>query len=126
MWLLPWVHRLSRVASGVYYRLAVAGPPIPRDGPVLLVSNHPNALVDPVLVTPVAPFLVALSLGALVAPGPALVVLPLAGNRRVADANEAVVELTRDIERRAAEAGRLWTKPKQIVKRRNAGASSGP
>ena len=54
MWLLPWVHRLSRVASGVYYRLAVAGPSIPRHGPVLLVSNHPNALVDPVLVAAAA------------------------------------------------------------------------
>ena len=54
MWLHPWVHRISRAAAGIYYRMSTAGPRVPRRGPVLLVANHPNALLDPVLVAAAA------------------------------------------------------------------------
>lgn len=54
MWLLPWVHRLSRVATDTYYRLSVAGSTVPAHGPVLLVANHPNSLLDPMLVASAA------------------------------------------------------------------------
>jgi 1-acyl-sn-glycerol-3-phosphate acyltransferase len=35
-------------AAGVYYRFERAGPELP-DGPVLIVTNHPNMLLDPLL-----------------------------------------------------------------------------
>ena len=54
MWLHPWVHRISRAAAGIYYRMSTAGPSVPRRGPVLLIANHPNALLDPVLVAAAA------------------------------------------------------------------------
>ena len=54
MWLLPWVHRLSRAATAVYYRLTVAGAAVPGRGPVLLVSNHPTSRLDPMLVAAAA------------------------------------------------------------------------
>lgn len=54
MWLHPWVHRISRAAAGIYYRMSMAGPRVPRQGPVLLVANHPNSLLDPVLVAATA------------------------------------------------------------------------
>ena len=49
MWLLPLFSGLSRAASHIYYRVRFAGPAIPA-GPVLLVANHPNSLLDPTLV----------------------------------------------------------------------------
>jgi 1-acyl-sn-glycerol-3-phosphate acyltransferase len=54
MWLYPWVHRIARAAAGIYYRMSTAGPAVPREGPVLLVANHPNALLDPILVAAAA------------------------------------------------------------------------
>lgn len=54
MWLHPWVPRISRAAAGIYYRMSTAGPRVPRRGPVLLIANHPNALLDPVLVAAAA------------------------------------------------------------------------
>lgn len=54
MWLHPWVHRISRAAAGIYYRMSTAGRGVPPHGPVLLVANHPNALLDPVLVAAAA------------------------------------------------------------------------
>ena len=54
MWLLPVLSFLCSVASRVFYRLSVDGPPVPAEGPVLLVANHPNSLVDPALVVAVA------------------------------------------------------------------------
>lgn len=40
---------LARLAASIYYRLSVEGR-LPPAGPVLIVANHPNSLVDPVLV----------------------------------------------------------------------------
>ncbi|HLA89987.1 MAG TPA: 1-acyl-sn-glycerol-3-phosphate acyltransferase [Gemmatimonadaceae bacterium] len=42
---------LSRAACHSYYRLSVGGAEVPRAGPVLLVANHTNSLMDPALVT---------------------------------------------------------------------------
>ena len=49
MWLLPVFSGLGRLASHIYYRVRFTGPAIPA-GPVLLVANHPNSLLDPTLV----------------------------------------------------------------------------
>lgn len=40
---------LARLVSLVFYRIERAGEAVP-DGPVLLVGNHPNALLDPAVV----------------------------------------------------------------------------
>ncbi len=50
MWLLPALSVVSRVAGRVYYRLTISGARVPHTGPVLLVANHPNAMLDPMLV----------------------------------------------------------------------------
>ena len=50
MWLLPALSVLGRVAGRVYYRLTISGARVPHTGPVLLVANHPNAMLDPMLV----------------------------------------------------------------------------
>ena len=50
MWLLPLFSALARIAARIYYRVRFAGPSVPATGPVLLVSNHPNSLLDPTLV----------------------------------------------------------------------------
>ncbi|UCC85083.1 MAG: 1-acyl-sn-glycerol-3-phosphate acyltransferase [Gemmatimonadota bacterium] len=42
------VVRAAVWAAGVYYRFERAGPGLP-DGPVLIVTNHPNMLLDPLL-----------------------------------------------------------------------------
>lgn len=49
VWLLPLFSSLARVTARIYYRVRFAGPAIPA-GPVLLVANHPNSLLDPTLV----------------------------------------------------------------------------
>lgn len=49
-WLHRHVHGLTTFAARTYYRITVAGAPVPGSGPVLLVSNHPNSLLDPALV----------------------------------------------------------------------------
>jgi len=41
---------MARVAGFVYYRIGYTGPRVVPDGPVLLVANHPNSLLDAVLV----------------------------------------------------------------------------
>ena len=54
MWLLPVLSDLCWLASRVFYRLSLDGPAIPREGPVLIVANHPNSLVDAVVVSGMA------------------------------------------------------------------------
>jgi glycerol-3-phosphate O-acyltransferase / dihydroxyacetone phosphate acyltransferase len=54
MWLLPAFSSISRIAMRTYFRLSVEGPAVPHEGPVLLVANHPNSLLDPALVAAVA------------------------------------------------------------------------
>ena len=54
MWLLPFFPHVSRLAVGTFYRLAMSGGRVPKEGPVLLVANHPNSLMDPALVAAVA------------------------------------------------------------------------
>jgi glycerol-3-phosphate O-acyltransferase/dihydroxyacetone phosphate acyltransferase len=54
MWLLPAFSVVARLAARVYYRVRFAGTPVPPDGPVLLVANHPNSLLDPTLVVAAA------------------------------------------------------------------------
>ena len=53
-WLLPLFPPLARAAGRVYYRLTVAGGRVPGRGAVLLVANHPNSLLDPMLVVAAA------------------------------------------------------------------------
>lgn len=43
------VWRVARLAVWIFYRARRAGRPLP-DGPVLVVANHPNSLMDPALV----------------------------------------------------------------------------
>ena len=47
MWLLPALPVVSRLATGTYYKLSFVGESVPSRGPVLLVGNHPNSLLDP-------------------------------------------------------------------------------
>lgn len=54
MWLLPAFSAIGRLATRTYYRLHVEGFTPPKDGPVLLVANHPNSLLDPALVAAAA------------------------------------------------------------------------
>jgi 1-acyl-sn-glycerol-3-phosphate acyltransferase len=55
---MPWLHAVlphaSRAAAAVYYRIRYGGDPVPGAGPVLLVANHPNSLLDPMLVAAAA------------------------------------------------------------------------
>ena len=44
-----WVWKLARRAVRTFYRIERVGEPLP-DGPLLLVANHPNTLVDPALI----------------------------------------------------------------------------
>lgn len=53
-WLLPLFAPLARLALRLYYRFQVTGGQVPRRGPVLLVANHPNSLLDPAAVCAVA------------------------------------------------------------------------
>ncbi|MBI2408677.1 MAG: 1-acyl-sn-glycerol-3-phosphate acyltransferase [Gemmatimonadetes bacterium] len=42
---------ISRAATRAYYRYTVGGARVPEHGPVLLVANHNNSLLDPAFVT---------------------------------------------------------------------------
>ncbi len=44
-----WILRACGFAVDVFYRRRTLGAEVPDRGPVLLVGNHPNGLVDPVL-----------------------------------------------------------------------------
>jgi len=50
MWLAPAFSLIANAAARIYYRLTIAGERVPLRGPVLLVANHPNSLIDPLLV----------------------------------------------------------------------------
>jgi glycerol-3-phosphate O-acyltransferase/dihydroxyacetone phosphate acyltransferase len=54
VWLLPAFSALSRNALRLFYRLTLSGERVPGRGPVLLVANHPNSLLDPAMVAAVA------------------------------------------------------------------------
>lgn len=54
MWLLPFFSRLSSLALRTFYRFEVGGERVPARGPVLLVANHPNSLLDPATVVAAA------------------------------------------------------------------------
>ncbi len=54
MWLLPALSPIARLVSYVFYRLAITGPRPPRTGPLLIVANHANGLLDPALVAAAA------------------------------------------------------------------------
>lgn len=54
MWLYSVFPPVASLATRIFYRLNVSGARVPRTGPVLLVANHPNALLDPSLVVGVA------------------------------------------------------------------------
>lgn len=53
-WLSPALPIAARAAAFVYYRIRYAGASVPRRGPVLLVANHPNSLLDPMVVVAAA------------------------------------------------------------------------
>lgn len=50
MWLYPVMPALSRMVSQSYYRLTLGGARVPVSGPVLIVANHSNGLIDPALI----------------------------------------------------------------------------
>lgn len=54
MWLYRAMPVISELATRAYYRVTVGGARVPGTGPVLLVANHNNSLVDPALVASTA------------------------------------------------------------------------
>jgi 1-acyl-sn-glycerol-3-phosphate acyltransferase len=54
MWLYRAMPLIGELAVRSYYRVTVAGARVPAEGPVLLVANHNNSLVDPALVAATA------------------------------------------------------------------------
>lgn len=45
----PLLWRLAVFGASVFYRIERVGPPLP-EGPVLLVANHPNTVLDPAVI----------------------------------------------------------------------------
>ena len=54
MWFLPLFPGVAAFATRTFYRTTVGGGAIPREGPLLLVGNHPNSLLDPLFLASVA------------------------------------------------------------------------
>jgi len=54
MWLTPFFPWIARLGAFTYYRMRYDGAAVPPTGPVLLVANHPNSLLDPMLVAAAA------------------------------------------------------------------------
>ena len=54
MWLLPLFPPVAAFATRTFYRTTITGGQIPRVGPLLLVGNHPNSLLDPLFLAAVA------------------------------------------------------------------------
>ena len=54
MWLLPLFPPVAAFATRTFYRTTITGGEIPRVGPLLLVGNHPNSLLDPLFLAAVA------------------------------------------------------------------------
>jgi len=50
VWLLPVLSPVATALTRTFYRLTRAGGSVPPAGPVLLVANHPNSLLDPAMV----------------------------------------------------------------------------
>jgi len=48
-------YALAGFAAGLFYRRALLGGEVPPAGPVLLVGNHPNGLVDPIFLVGATP-----------------------------------------------------------------------
>jgi glycerol-3-phosphate O-acyltransferase / dihydroxyacetone phosphate acyltransferase len=106
--LYPLLKPVVRVALGWYYRrISVTGlERIPRDGPLFLAVNHPNALVDALVVGAVVPRRVGFTAKATIFANPLLArflraagVVPL---RRAADEAKTGTEATTDPTRNAA------------------------
>ncbi|MBX5482727.1 MAG: 1-acyl-sn-glycerol-3-phosphate acyltransferase [Myxococcaceae bacterium] len=53
-----FVRSVVAFALKLFYRVEVNARPLPAEGPVIFVGNHPNALVDPALVFVITPRLV--------------------------------------------------------------------
>jgi glycerol-3-phosphate O-acyltransferase / dihydroxyacetone phosphate acyltransferase len=49
-WWRRHLHRIFVFIARTYYQVRAVGTEVPGEGPVLLVANHPNSLLDPALV----------------------------------------------------------------------------